>query len=210
MIDIYSVVWRVIPLTPPRLRRYCSSCGDSQLFSSSGKIRLNANGRKLDAWLIYKCSSCEKTWKLRVVERATVTSIAEADLQALHRSDPDWVRGLEYDLAMLKGQCEQIDFCPDLSVKKTFASHRLQAWSAIDLMIDAPYPTGQRLDRFLANELRLSRSALQSMHRAGGLQCDLDRVGDLKKPVSGCFVIRIVAAKLTESLRQSICDKIIE
>ncbi len=201
MIGILNVVWTVNPVTPPRPWRHCNKCGDSRAFNSSGKIRLNVNGRKLDAWLIYKCLSCEETWNLRVLERARVASIAHADLHAMHTSDPDWVREREYDLAALKRQCDRIDFSPDLSVTKTFDGDWPQVWSTIVLTIDAPRSTGQRLDRFLANELKFSRSVLQSMHRVGGLQCDGAEGKDLKKTVSGRVVVRFVAASLTEDER---------
>jgi hypothetical protein len=201
MIGILNVVWRVNPVTPPRPWRHCNKCGDSRPFNSSGKIRLNANGRKLDAWLIYKCQSCEDTWNLRVLERAAVTSIAKADLHAMHTSEPDWVREREYDLTALKRQCDRIDLSPDLSVTKSLDGDLPQVWSTIVLTIDAPRSTGQRLDRFLASELKLSRSALQSMYRVGGLQCDGVAGRALKRPVGGRFALRFVAARLTEDER---------
>jgi hypothetical protein len=201
MNGIHSVVWNVVPNTPPRPRKHCSTCGESRPFGSSGKIRLNANGRKLDAWLIYKCASCEKTWNLPLLDRTVLASITVAELQAMHRSDPDWVRAREFDLSKLKRHCDQIEFSDDLSVTKTFAHALPQTWSAIDLTIDAPYPTGQRLDRFLAGEMCLTRSALQSIHLAGGLHCGFDPRRDLNKSVTGSLTVRFVAARLTESQR---------
>lgn len=134
--------------------------GQPHLFRSSGKIRLNANGRRLDAWLIYKCGSCEKTWNLPLVERVAVTSIAERDLRAMHGSDPAWVREREFDLATLGRYCDQIDIPPDLTVTKIVEGDLAGAWSVIELVIDAQRPTGQRLDRLLARELKLTRSEL--------------------------------------------------
>ena len=65
-----------------------STCGDSRRFRSSGKVRLNANGRKLDAWLIYKCESCDRTWNLPLLERAVVGGLdpATGDLFLLNHS----------------------------------------------------------------------------------------------------------------------------
>jgi hypothetical protein len=208
MIGILNVIWKVNPVAPPRPWRHCSTCGDSRPFGSSGKIRLNANGRRLDAWLIYKCLFCENTWNLRVLERAAVTSISRADLQATHTSAPDWVRLQEYDLAVLKRQCNRVDLSSELSATKTFEGNWSQAWSTIVLTIDAPCATGQRLDRFLANELKLSRATLQSMYRVGGLQCDFAASRGLKKSVSGRLIVRFVAALLTNDQHATVSSHI--
>src|SRR5262245_23844455 len=87
MTGVYSVRWTVEPTTSPQPWKHCSSCGDIRPFLSSGKIRLTANGRKLDAWLIHKCATCERTWNRPIAERLAVASISE-DLQAMRRSDP--------------------------------------------------------------------------------------------------------------------------
>jgi hypothetical protein len=208
MTGIYSAHWTVEPLTPPRPWRHCSTCGESRRFLSSGRIRLNANGRRLDAWLIYKCESCERTWNHPIAERVAVASLAEADLQAMQQSDPAWVREREFDLAALKRHCDRVELSSAVTVTKTVTKFVAEGaagpWSAIVLTIDAPRPSGQRLDRLLASELKLSRSALQAMQRADGLQIGSASRGDLKRPVSGSLVLRFVAARLTDSQRASL------
>ena len=203
-----SVVWRIDPISPPRPWRYCSTCGVSRLFRSSGKIRLNANGRRLDAWLIYKCDACERTWNLPLVERAFVTTIPEKDLQAMHRSDPVWVREREFDLAALGRHCDQIDIPPDLTVTKDIKGEWRNAWSELHLLIVTQRPTGHRLDRLLALELELSRSELQSMHRAGGLWFDSPTGNILRKPVRGSFTLRFIASRLTEGQRATVAGNV--
>jgi hypothetical protein len=198
MTGVYSVHWTVEPTTPPQPWKHCSSCGDIRPFLSSSQIRLNANGRKLDAWLIYKCAACERTWNRPIAERLAVASISEADLQAMQRSDPSWVRVQEFDLASLKRYCDRIELHPEVCKAKTSMDSMLGSWSAIVLTIDAPCPTGQRLDRLLATELKVSRSSLQSMHRAGGLQIEPASRAGLKKLVNGRLAVRFFASKLTE------------
>ncbi|MFC3057387.1 DUF1062 domain-containing protein [Paenirhodobacter populi] len=208
MTGTVSVVWRIEPVSPPRPRRNCSTCGDSRLFRSSGKIRLNANGRRLDAWLIYKCDSCEKTWNLSLVERVAVTSIAERDLRAMHGSDPAWVREREFDLATLGRYCDRIDIPPDLTVTKIVEGDLAGAWSVIELAINVQRRTGQRLDRLLARELKLTRSELQSMQRAGGLQFDSGSGRIMRKPIRGSVTLRFVSSGLTESQRAAVSDNV--
>lgn len=208
MTDTLSVVWRINPITPPRPWRHCSTCGVSRLFRSSGKIRLNANGRRLDAWLIYKCDTCEKTWNLPLVERALVTTIPETDLQAMHRSDPVWVREREFDLATLGRHCEQINLQPDLTVTKCIEGQWPEVWSVLQLLIVTQRPTGQRLDRLLARELKFSRSELQSIQQAGGLRFDSGSGSVLRKPVRGSFTLRFIASRLTEGQRATVAGNV--
>ncbi|WP_306006517.1 DUF1062 domain-containing protein [Aquicoccus porphyridii] len=204
MTGTITATWRIEPVTPPRPKRHCSTCADSRLFHSSGKIRLNANGRRLDAWLIYKCETCDRTWNLPLVERAIVSSISEADLQAMHKSDPAWVREREFDLAMLGRHCDRVDIPPDLNVTKSINGARPEAWSVIALAIEAPRVTGQRLDRLLAGELGLTRSELHAMAKAGGLQMESVSGKALRKPVKGRVTLRFASARLSERQRVSL------
>ena len=204
MTDIVSFIWQIEPVTPPRPQRNCSTCGGSRLFHSSGKIRLNANGRRLDAWLVYKCVACDKTWNLPLVERAVVTSISDMDLQAMHRSDPSWVREREFDLATLGRHSDRIDISPDVTVTKIIKGTWPEDWSVIELAITAQRATGQRLDRLLATELKLTRSELQSMRRNGSLQVDPASTGVFRKSVRGSFTLRFVASYLTERQRATV------
>lgn len=206
MTDTITIVWQIEPVTPPRPLRHCSTCGCNRVFHSSGKIRLNANGQRLDAWLIYKCSTCEKTRNRPLVQRAAVTSIAKTDLLAMHVCDPAWVRLREFDLATLgrHATCDKIDISLGLSVTKIMNGEWPEAWSVIDLAINAQHVTGMRLDRLLASELGLARSEQRSMQHTGGLQFDSDSGRMLRKPVVGSFAVRFVAFRLTESQRAAL------
>ena len=95
MCDTFRVRWTIIPQIAPQPWIACSGCGGLRAFQSSGKIRLNANGRRLDAWLIYKCLACEKTWNRPIFERQTVRDISPAVLDALQSNDPLALEALE-------------------------------------------------------------------------------------------------------------------
>ena len=52
-----------------RVWHRCGGCGKKQEFLNSGKFRVNANGKNIDVWLIYRCRKCKHTWNLTVYER---------------------------------------------------------------------------------------------------------------------------------------------
>ena len=41
-----------------KIIRRCGGCGKKMVFECAGKFRVNANGRRLDVWLIYRCQRC--------------------------------------------------------------------------------------------------------------------------------------------------------
>src|SRR5438105_4609827 len=98
MSNSLRVRWTIVPRTAPQPWVACSACGSLRPFQSSGKIRLNANGKKLDAWLVYKCSACDKTWNRPLFERQNIRDISPATLAALQSNDPEWIRTQAFDL----------------------------------------------------------------------------------------------------------------
>lgn len=169
MCNILQVRWTVTPKIPPQPWIACSGCGRFKLFRSSGKIRLSANGKKLDAWLVYKCIDCDKTWNRTLFERRTIHDFDPQTLEALQRSDPDWVRKREFDLDGLKREAKRIEEPPDAAIEKK-ALCMPDGWTMLHIEIAITLPINLRLDRLLASELGISRSRLDKLHDAGRLR----------------------------------------
>jgi hypothetical protein len=198
------VTWLIEPLSPPQVLRHCGTCGKNRPFRSSGKVRLNANGRRLDAWLIYKCTTCDRTWNLALLERVPVDRVPPADLAAMQTSDPGWVRARAFDLSALRRHAPQVILPLDLAVTKRRPDRIAAGWSRIVLTLECPCPVGQRLDRLLAQELGLSRSFLQAMHAAGGLEVVQGPRHALKAPVSGSVVLLFDLDRIAENARPTL------
>lgn len=182
--------WTIIPKDTPQPWIACSGCGDLRQFRSSGKIRLNANGRKLDAWLIYKCRDCDRTWNYPLFERRSVDDISAADLAALHASDPVWVRQREFDIAGLHGKAWRIDEGSGFEVHKEVLCGPEGDPRRMEITLIVPLPVSLRLDRLLCRELALSRSMLQALHKRGKLVIDPDLKDGLRRRVKdGTHVI---------------------
>jgi hypothetical protein len=88
--------WAVVPTCLPLVRRRCHVCG-SDRFRASGKFRVNANHKLLDAWLLALCTGCGDTVKLTLLERTNVRSISPALLDRLHTNDAGLVAELLQD-----------------------------------------------------------------------------------------------------------------
>lgn len=59
--------------------RRCSGCGRKTRFQNAKKFRVNANGNRLDVWLIYQCELCKHTYNLAIYERQSVSSIPKEE-----------------------------------------------------------------------------------------------------------------------------------
>lgn len=205
MSDVLRVQWTIIPRTAPQPWLACSRCGEAKPFRSSDKIRLNANGKRVDAWLIYKCTGCGSTWNRPILERRPVRSIEPGLLASLHSSESTLTRRLAFDVEGLRRCAGHVEEFDDVLVIKTVLSQSTTSLRRLEILCSVPEPVGLRLDRLLANELRLSRRRIQALAKAGELLA-LPRGSQLRRPVRNGLRL-IVALKAGEDCCATSCDR---
>lgn len=205
----FFVKWTVRPASPPRPLRHCSGCGATRTFYSSGRVRLNANSRRLDAWLIYKCDVCDRTWNRPLLDRAPLGTIAPADLTAMEQSDAHWVAAHEFDLTGLKKFCATVEISDDVAIGRPKRSEGLTV-SAVHLALVCDVQVTLRLDRFLAQAFTLSRSKIQALWRYGAIRTAQPAKNALSKPVSSVGAVRLDLACVSESDQRAIVSALFE
>lgn len=178
-----TVQWTITPLTAPEPILSCPGCGSARPFRSSGKFRLNANGKQLDAWLIYKCTSCGTTWNRPIFERMAVRKIDPAVLQALQSNDPHHAEAVAFDLHQLRRCAPNVEEAADVEVHKQVLRQDDRAWSRLDIVFALPVATCVRMDRVLAQELGISRTKVQELAKVGHLCAGANTRRQLRKPV---------------------------
>ena len=177
MSDVLRVQWTIIPAAAPEPWLNCSRCRGTTRFRTSGKIRVNASGKRLDAWLIYRCTSCDNTWNRPVLERRHVATIDPVLLASLQTNDPELVRRLAFEKPR---RSLKMDHSDGPTVRKEVVSEGTGRAGRLEIACVVAEPTGLRLDRLLSTELRLSRSRIHSMKNAGHLATWPD---GLRRPV---------------------------
>ncbi|KGF66903.1 hypothetical protein LL06_25475 [Hoeflea sp. BAL378] len=193
MCKTLRVRWTLIPQTAPQPWIACSGCGGPRPFRCSGKIRLNANGRRLDAWLIYRCLACDKTWNRPVFERQNVRAIDPRLLEALQSNDPDWIRTLAFDVEALRRKAHRVDEFPDCAIDKEILEEP-PGWTSLRIELAAPSPVDLRLDRLMAAELKIPRARLKALHESGSLRTEPE--GMLRRRIrSGTLVVVDLSAE---------------
>lgn len=185
------VRWTITPRIAPRPWIACGGCGTLKPFQSSGKVRLNANGKRLDAWLIYKCIDCARSWNRPLFERRTLKEIDPKALEAAHFSTPDWVRAREFDIDGLRRHAQRIDEFGEADIERRDLGEAVMSGQIV-IELEVALPSSLRLDRLLAGELGLSRSKLQSLHEEGLLIIEPDRKDVLRRRVRSGMQVRLM------------------
>ncbi|MCM5557799.1 DUF1062 domain-containing protein [Pleomorphomonas sp. JP5] len=168
MSDCLRIRWTIVPRDCPRPVLPCPTCGGDRPYHPSGKIRLNANGKRLDAWLIYKCDDCDRTWNRPIFERRLAADIPPAELAALRSADPAFARRLAFDLAPLRRKTSVILQADGVDVEKAVLAGNAGA-TTVEILLAVPHPTGLRLDRLLSIELGCARGRIAKLADDGRL-----------------------------------------
>ncbi|WP_342362660.1 DUF1062 domain-containing protein [Terrarubrum flagellatum] len=159
------VAWTIDPVCEPQPIRNCSRCKAARPFGSSGLFRLNANGKRLDAWLIYRCSHCDNAWNRSIFERRKINEIDRALLAALQVNDAHLARRIAFDVNDL-GRT-RIESMQEARTTKRLVSGDALGADHVEIALSSPQPVALRLDRVLALELSLSRQRLRQLDERG-------------------------------------------
>lgn len=191
MFSILRMRWAIAPKTAPRPLINCNRCNGLRAYDSSGKFRVNANGKRIDAWLIYRCVGCDNSWNFGILERCNRRDIEPALLQALESNDPALARRHAFDVVALRSRIGRVEEFSEAAVLKEVLGDKPENTTALELQLGLETPTALRLDRLLARELGISRSRLQAWEEKRLLVVGPDRAKALRKPPRAGMVIRI-------------------
>ena len=183
MASLLHVTWTLHPQSPPRLWRHCGRCKQSRPFACSHKFRLNAQKKRIDAWLVYRCTACDRSWNCPVIERRTQKTIDPAVYAGLMANAPELVRRYAFDRDFLGRHADRIETGNDLAVIKSAAGRPPAAPVAAVISIAAEQASPIRLDRLISVELGLSRRTARQLQEAGLLTITPDTAATLKRSV---------------------------
>ena len=200
------VEWRLSAQGAPMPCVPCSHCGCIRPFQSSGKARINANGKRLDAWLVYHCVTCGNSWNRTIFERRPVSTIAPEILEALQSNSFAWLEGFASDRGELAKLGVPLVSADEVRVRRRLLSLPIGGPVVLQIDIVLVTATELRLDRLLARELNISRSQLQSLARNRILTFECGYGKALKKPIGQDMTLRLdlSATALGEPIASSI------
>lgn len=171
-------LWRLSPLHTPRVWRRCRRCDRERPFASSDRFRVNANQRRIDVWLIYRCTDCDATWNREILARVAPRELGPERHARFRDNDRDAAWRWAFDLAGLAALHARVDADVAYRIDRRTTDGRPGCDRRIRLEI--PYPCRVRLDKLLSRELGVSRSRLQGWCRGGILRVVASAVGDVR------------------------------
>lgn len=183
---------KVVPKRSYEVVRNCSKCGCKMNYVNTGRFRVNANGRKIDVWLIYQCEKCKHTLNLSIYERVNPEMIPEEEYLKFLGNDEDLALeyGTNYHL-FARNKAQICDDKIEYIIKKETISIKEPLESDI-LCIENLLAKKIRTDKFVSELLGLSRSKIQGYVRDG-------IIGEFDKYISDMIEIRIYFEKMKKA-----------
>lgn len=193
------VVWRVTPHGAPSARRHCTRCAASRAFVPTTDFRVNAQQKRIDVWLIYRCDVCDETWNRPIVERGSVSYIGAERLERLQKNDPDVALGYAFDVQDLRNRGITVDADLPFTIQAEPIANGVGA-ATLWITIALAHPIETRLDRLLATGLGTSRSRIGSLWKSGALRVVPQRSNALQRPPQNG---QVVVVEIEPSLNAS-------
>lgn len=171
------VEYEIVPKESFTVIRGCAGCCRKTNFINTKKFRVNANGSKLDVWLIYQCETCRHTLNLTIYERKKASSIPKEEYDCFIRNEEGLAEKYGRDMSLFQKNKAEIDLeRVNYDIVKlcdtTQCEDREDGGAGEDglvLNVHNTYGFKIRPEKQIAEILGMSRSQVQKMLREGEL-----------------------------------------
>lgn len=166
-----KIEYMIIPQESFKVLRNCSGCGCKAVFHNTNCFRVNANGNKIDVWLIYQCMKCKHTYNLTVYERRRPESILKQEYEKYLSNSGE--------LAFTYGTDSQFFARNRVEVDRSNIKYIIKEQeSAVNgiyplfykgdlLVISNSYALKIRTDKIVSEILNLTRSGIKGLEESG-------------------------------------------
>ncbi len=162
------VRWQVMPAHTPRLARHCAHCDQLRPFQCHERFRINAQKRKLDVWLLYKCSVCGATWNLEIAARVSPQDIEPSQLRSMEANDAALAWYYAFDVPTLRRSGAEIQYPTDYQVLGQAIDWELEE-RLLTVELEFPFRFDLRLDRLLQQQLSRPRTQIHRLAASGAI-----------------------------------------
>jgi hypothetical protein len=176
-----KIEYEIVPTESFCVIRGCSGCGRKTHFRNTQKFRVNANGNRVDVWLIYQCEHCKHTLNLAVYERQKVSSVPKAEYEAFLSNDAQLAQQYGKTLSLFQKNKAAVDFeqMNYSYVKLHETTQDSGSDKSMELTIHNPCGLKIRPEKQIADVLGLSRSQVKKRMAQGEILVDETDFGKL-------------------------------
>jgi hypothetical protein len=169
-----KALWVLSELALPTIVKTCVSCRSTRQ-RPTGRIRVNANHKLLDVWLLICCDRCGRTSKIPVHERINVRALDNERLLRLESNDPALVRQLTMDSTLARRCAYQLDWAGTWRLDTDLPFYDLQCEDAapLEVIVRFELPAPVRVEKLLTAGFGLSRRAVRCMVDSGRIRLPL-------------------------------------
>lgn len=170
-----KIEYEIVPTESFTVIRGCSGCGGKTYFKNTKKFRVNANGSKLDVWLIYQCEKCKHTFNLTIYERQSVSAIPKDEYSRFQDNDEQLAEMYGRNLQLFRQNRAEVD-----SERMYYQFVKRQDGTVEadgreqQIMISIHNPCGLKIrpEKQIAGMLGLSRNQVQKMMQEGEIELE--------------------------------------
>lgn len=175
---VRKIQYKIEPMESYKVIRNCSGCGKKSRYSNTNNFRVNANGNKLDVWLIYQCEECKHTFNLGIYGRIKPDDIERNCYEKFLSNDLQLSKQYGIDRALFsKNRAEvddkNIDFSLERISNEVDENQNIRDFCPGDLIeVVNDYGLKVRAEKIAASILKVSRTKLINLENSGMLQID--------------------------------------
>jgi len=155
-----TATWQIQRTSLPSVRRTCPDCTTS-VSVTTGKFRVNANGKLLDVWLLTRCAHCGHNARIKVHHRTHVQSFDPEKLSGYMDNDPELVAETLFDPLIARRNHYTLDWTD--AWKLTVPENQPVVDWRMNVQVHFDIPVPVRPVRIIAQGLQLSRGEVERM-----------------------------------------------
>lgn len=168
--------YTIIPEESYQIIRNCSVCKGKAIFANSNKFRANANGNRLDVWLIYQCKKCKHTYNLTIYERVKADNLSPDQIVRFMENDTELAMKYGTDKSFFISNKAEIDLD---NIKYQIINKETQrptiedpiAYKSGDrIQISDPSRLSIRTDKIIASILQVTRNKVKLFQKNGDIE----------------------------------------
>ncbi len=139
-------------------------------FYPANEIRVNAQKKRLDVWLIHRCQCCGQTWNFELFARVAPGRLDRTLYDRLLENDGALVRALAFDAQLHARQGAPLRYDGLRYRIEGERSGPAALAEPAEILMDCPVPLGVKLSALLREILGLSAKRFETLLASGALQ----------------------------------------
>lgn len=156
--------WTIVPHNTPPIIKVCNKCKKKRKFYCSEFFRVNAQKKRLDIWLIYKCENCDTTWNITIMSRVNPNTIDKDLYDKFLANDKETAWEYAFNSNILKRNCDEILYSDVIYTVEGSVLHLGDLHGkTLRINLVSNYKFDLRLDKVLKTQLQISREQLYKL-----------------------------------------------